>query len=92
MADIYKNAIDEIIKTIQDTVAREIKKYKFDESQKGIVTQVLSNNRYLVNIRGLPMEVPCVIGVTLNIGDVVYVKFPCGNRMEGHIYGVVKNN
>ncbi len=63
---------ESIIKYIKESLASA----SFDKTQKGIITETLSDNRYKVKIAQTTYTVPAVIAGSYAVGDEVYVIIP----------------
>lgn len=74
-----KNKLDPI-GVLSENIIRYIKeslaKASFDKTQKGIITETLSDNRYKVKIAQTTYTVPAVIAGSYAVGDEVYVIVP----------------
>ena len=79
---------DEIIKTIEIMVNKEIKKIKADKTHLSIITSV-ENGKYVVTLNGSEHKVKCAIpNVELKTGQQVWVTVPCGDLKRMFISGV----
>ncbi|MBC8558721.1 hypothetical protein [Fumia xinanensis] len=63
---------ESIIKYIKEALSSA----SFDKTQKGIITETLSDNRYKVKIAQAAYTVPAVISGSYAVGDEVYVIVP----------------
>lgn len=79
---------DEIIKTIEIMVNKEIKKIKADKTYPSIIASV-ENGKYVVTLNGSEHKVKCAIpNVELKSGQQVWVTVPCGDLKGMFISGV----
>lgn len=60
------------------------KKFNFDQTKVGRVTEVLDNNRYKVLIQGKTKTIKSEFHY--NVGERVFVLFPCGSEQNPYIY------
>lgn len=76
---IMKNKLDPI-GVLSESIIRYIKEAlssaSFDKTQKGIITETLSDNRYKVKITQTIYTVPAVVAGNYAVGDEVYVIVP----------------
>ncbi len=74
-----KNKLDPI-GVLSESIIRYIKEAlssaSFDKTQKGIITETLSDNRYKVKITQTIYTVPAVVAGNYAVGDEVYVIVP----------------
>lgn len=83
---------EEILKTIQIMINRKLRNYRADRTYKSIIRNITSKGYVVLDDAGSERTVQCVIpGITLRIGQSVYVKEPCGKLNDLHICGVIEN-
>ena len=80
------NIADEIIKTIKYAIDK--KTINCDRTFKTVIKQITSKGYIILDESGNERTVRCCIpGVSLKIGQMVWVKIPCGNIKLLHICG-----
>ncbi len=84
------NFKEEIFKSIQTMVDRAIANCKVDRTFKTVIKQVTSKGYVILDESGSERTVKCCIpNVSLNTGQMVWVKIPMGQIKNIHITGVV---
>lgn len=79
---------DEIIKTIEIMVNKEIKKIKTDKTYPSVITSV-EKGKYVVTLNGSNYTVKCAIpNIELKTGQQVWVTVPCGDLKGMFVSGV----
>ena len=79
---------DEIIKTIEIMVNKEIKKIKADKTYPSVITSV-ENGKYVISLNGSNYKIKCAIpNVELKTGQQIWVTVPCGDLKGMFICGV----
>lgn len=75
------NTLDVLIKGVQKMIDNS----GFDKTYRGYISAI-SNNLYTVVIGGSTYtSVPAVSGLTLSVGNTVFVKIPCNNWTQMYI-------
>ena len=89
--DINKEAVELLLKTIDDIVSKKLKNLSYDVTKTGIVRKVLAATpkKYMVQIEGADYSVPSVVDKPLTVGDFVLVLFLQGNFNNGFVVGIV---
>ncbi len=86
------NFKEEILKSIQLIIDKSICDYKADRTYKTVIKRITKNGYVITDEAGQERTVPCGIhGVSLYVGQSVYVKEPSGKLNELHICSVVGN-
>lgn len=81
---------DEILKSIQIMIDKELGNYKSDHTFKSAIKSVTPKGYTIIDESGTDRIVKCAVpGVKLKVGMIVWVKIPCGNINEMHICGVI---
>lgn len=76
-----------IIQAIENIVDANAEKLEYDKTYRARVTEIISSNRYKVEIKDVEYELSYE-GGTLNIGDIVNVKAPLNNFSDIYIEAV----
>lgn len=83
------NFKDEILKSIQTIVDKNINNYKTDRTYRSVVKRIVKEGYVIVDETGSERTVQCCIpGVSLKVGQQVWVKEPMGDIRVLHICGV----
>ncbi len=86
------NFKQEILNSIQTMVDRAIANCKVDRTYKTVIKRITKNGYVITDEAGQERTVPCGIpGVSLHVGQSVYVKEPLGKLNELHISSIVGN-
>ncbi len=84
------NIADELLKTIKYAIDK--KTVNCDRTYKTVIKRINKNGYVIIDETGSERTVPCGIpGVSLHVGQSVYVKEPLGKLNELHICNVVGN-
>ncbi len=84
------NFKQEILDSIQTMVDRAIGNCKVDRTYRTVIKRITKNGYVITDEAGQERTVPCGIpGVSLHVGQSVYVKEPMGRLNELHICGVI---
>lgn len=84
------NFKEEIFKSIQTMVDRAIANCKVDRTYRTVIKQVTPKGYIILDELGSERVVKCCIpNVSLNTGQMVWVKIPMGQIKNIHITGVV---
>ncbi len=82
------NIADEILKTIKYAIDR--KAVNCDRTYRTVIKRITKNGYVVLDEAGQERTVPCGIpGVSLHVGQSVYVKEPSGRLNELHICNVI---
>ncbi len=80
----------EMLKTIQIMIDRKLNTYKADRTYRTVIKRITKKGYVITDEAGQERTVSCCIpGVSLHVGQSVYVKEPSGRLNELHICGVV---
>lgn len=81
------NLSDEILKAVQ--IALDKQKLNYDQTFKSVITGITDKGYTIRDTNGVPRDVKCCIpGVSLKIGQSVWVTVPCGKIGEMFVCGV----
>ena len=81
------NLSDEILKAVQ--IALDKQKLNYDQTFKSVITDITDKGYTIRDTSGVTREVKCCIpGVSLKIGQSVWVTVPCGKIGEMFVCGV----
>lgn len=84
------NIADELLKTIKYAIDRKV--VNCDRTYRSIIKEITPKGYVVLDRTGDKRTVQCCIpGVTLRVGQSVYVKEPSGKLNELHICGVIGN-
>lgn len=78
-----REALDNILKAINNIVEPTVKKLKYDKTFRGKVMSVLENGRYEIQVNGASYTLP--YSGTLEVNDVVRVRVPLNNFSDAYI-------
>lgn len=78
-----REALDNILKAINNIVEPTVKKLKYDKTFRGKVMSVLENGRYEIQVNGASYTLP--YSETLEVNDVVRVRVPLNNFSDAYI-------
>lgn len=78
---------DRILKSIKTLVLRFMDTACYDKTFPSVICDK-SNNKYTIIKDGQKYEVTNAINIDLNIGQLVWVKIPCGRLHCMHICGL----
>lgn len=83
---------DELLKTIQIMISRNLNNYSADRTYRTVIKRIDKNGYVITDEAGQERTVPCGIpNVELRPMQSVYVKEPLGKINELHICSVVGN-
>lgn len=78
-----REALDNILKAINNIVEPTVRKLKYDKTFRGKVMSVLENGRYEIQVNGASYTLP--YSETLEVNDVVRVRVPLNNFSDAYI-------
>lgn len=82
------NLSDEILKAVQ--IALDKQKLNYDQTFKSVITGITDKGYAIRDTSGVTRDVKCGMpGVSLKIGQSVWVTVPCGKIGEMFVCGVV---
>lgn len=81
-------ALQIIIDKITTIVESRIKKIGYDQTFKSTIWEKNDNGTYQISYLNQKYNVPNALGTTLNVGQSVWVKIPCGILRNMHICGI----
>ena len=87
--DINKEAVESLLKAIDDIVGRRLGALGHDVTKAGIVQRAAPAGKYFVRIDGAEHCVASAFGGGLAAGDLALVLFLQGNFSDGYIIGKV---
>ena len=81
---------EEILKSIQSMIDNSIANYKADRTYKSVIKRISTKGYVVLDRTGGERTVKCCIpGISLRVGQNVWVKEPMGDLKGIHICGVV---
>jgi len=86
---IGTKALETLVASVAEYVSNAISKASYDVTVQGIVTAVLPNNRYKIEIKGTAYTVPSAISQTLAVNNTVLVLIAQNNWNTKYITGKV---
>lgn len=82
----------EILKSIQIMIDKKLDNYKADITYESVIKNITPKGYVVLDRAGSERTVQCCIpGITLRIGQSIWVKEPMGKLNKIHICGVIGN-
>lgn len=82
-------ALDVLISKVMSAIDSRIRDLKYDKTFKATIWKINSNGTYSVNYKGQLYDVINATGMTLALGQTVWVKIPCGILRNMHICNAI---
>lgn len=87
---VRMNFKEEILRSIQLLIDEKISLYKADKTYKSVVKEINKKGYLILDSTGNERTVQCCIpGISLEVGQSVWVKEPMGDLKGIHICGVI---
>lgn len=83
-------ALDILTDKINYVVEQYTQKLKYDKTFKSTIWKINENGTYQICYLGQKYNIHNALGITLSLGQGVWVKIPNGTFRDMHICGVVK--
>lgn len=84
------NFKEEIFKSIHDMVDKAVSNCKVDRTYRSTIRNITPKGYVVLDRAGSERTVQCCIpGITLRIGQLIWVKEPMGRLGDMHICGVI---
>ncbi len=88
MANENNNAVDILLSKIVSIIENKTQKLKYDKTFKSAVWGKNVDGTYQISYMNQLYTVHNALGTDLKLGQIVWVKIPCGIFREMHICGV----